>query len=246
MDDSDNPTDSSPSGSVTPSSSHVSSRRTSSSSMTTATSMSDLSQFMTRSTLTCRRSTLDSRLSVLPPLSNPGSHRRHHVGRRRHSARCPTSSNNNHHAKSHRGGDRGGGVALSRMDSLLGALTDSDSESYRLSSLSSASTATSPSPTLSPTELSIAPTSYFTAIRHQSHPANSLAGSERVGSPRGYPSPPDAMGTAGRGERARGSAGRGLEAVPEARTVERVMKPIKMRRRRKERRKAGQDREYDE
>lgn len=223
MDDSDNPNDSS--RSATPFSSHESSRRPSSSSSTTS-SMSDLTQFMTRSTLTCRRTSLESRLSSLPPLSNTRSR---HGSRRRHSSRGPTSSN----ANSHRGG-----VSLSRMDSLISSLTDSDSDTYRLSSMSSASAATSPSPTLSPTELTTSPVSYFTSRHHQPHTTTSVTNSEAMGSRQEYQQPPNTIGIPRSSISRVGSNRNGLEAVPEARKVEKVMKPIKMRRRHKERKKA--------
>ena len=138
----------------TPLSSRPPSRRTSVTSP--ATSMSDLTQYLNRSTLTCRRTSLETRLRPSVSMSCPCTHRT----RRHHRPRRPSSSSSSSSSRSN--------PQLSRIDSLVTTLIDSDSETYQPSSSlsSNGSAATSPSPSLSPIDLVDPAASYFTLRHH--------------------------------------------------------------------------------
>ena len=207
-------------------SSQPSSRRTSTTS--TTSSVSDLTQFLNRSSLTCRRTSLESRLRSPPPTTHPRTH--HYRPQNLH--RRPSSSSSNGSSRLSR--------QLSRIDSLVTSLTDSESETNHAWYVSSESAATSPSPQLSPRECSPSGKSYFSFRRNATESMAAIPDTEDMFSRHQYRPPPNRLETATSQVNIGNGQQNSLATVMEKRK-ERVMKPIKMRRRRKEKRKGTEE-----
>ena len=220
----------------------LSARRTSA----PTTSMNDLPQFMTRSSLSPRHlslPSLDAQLSDCPvsnPVPSQALHSRHRYAASRRGAdyhsRRPSSSHSRSSSRSSRNISR----VASLVDTLVASSSSSESDMYHpSSSVSETSTATSPS--LSPDESQGSMTSYFSLNYRPASSASSLGGMPSIPDtedmysrnfdPEPFSPEKDSWTLRGRED--------GLKAAGTvaARKPERVMKSIKMRRRRNEKRK---------
>ena len=211
---------------LTKTSSIASSRRTSTATTSPSTSMSDLTQFMNHSTLSCRRTSFDS-----SKRHHYSSHPRDpHLRRHRHNLPMRRPSSSSSSSSSSRNG-----LQLSRIDSMINnTLMDSDSEPggagrgrniYNRSSGDSAATSPSPSLSPSPYEHPAAGNSYFSMRHSRSEMMAPIPDTEDMTSRHQFQAPPDHTPTGG------------IEENGGPRKNHRVMKAIKMRRRKKEKHK---------